>query len=121
MKSIKVIIFSIIFYLLFAFRIELVPFQGVLFANDFSKPDVFEWLVHSCLCYLFLIFIGITAFNRVAKTSDKLIFVALIVDGVISIFAYVVFGYEQPENLKLIINSIPLGIILLSQLYGRIH
>ena len=121
MTSYKLIIASLLFYLAFAFRIELKPFEGVLFANDFSEVDVFEWLVHSCLCYSFLIFIGVVAFNRVEKVEDKLIFVALIVDSIISIFSYIVFGYHQHNYLKLFTNSIPLGIIIYSQFYGRIH
>jgi hypothetical protein len=121
MTSYRVIIFSIMFYVLFSFKPQLEPFEGVLFANDFSKEGIFEWFYYSVISYCFVAFIGIVGFNRVEKTSDKLIFLALIVDGVINIFRYIVFGYYEPDYLIYLSNSIPLGIIIYSQVHGRIH
>jgi len=122
MKKHILIIFAIGFYLLFSFKQEIAPFEGKLFYNDFSVDGVAEWLVYSISCYLFLIFIGVIGFRRMTEGQDKLIFVALIVDGIISIFSYVVFGFYTPQYLSIFTNSIPLGIIIYSQyIHGKLH
>lgn len=114
----KVVLIAAIFYVLFSFKVPIEPFEGKLFANDFSQKDIAEWFVYSCVCYLFLIFIGIVGIRRVVKTEDKAIFLALICDGVISIFSYIVFGYYTPTYLSALTNSIPLGIIIYPHIYG---
>lgn len=113
---------AIVFYVLFSFRQDIPTFNGVLFANDFSDDGVAEWLVYSILCYCFLIFISSIAFSKVEKNSDKILFGALILDGVMSIFNYIIFGYDSPIYLTIIINSIPLGVIIYSQyIHERIY
>ena len=115
-------IIAILFYVLFSFKQQIEPFEGKLFANDFSQEGVFEWLIYSISCYLFLIFIGILGLRRVEKGHDKLIFAALIVDGIISIFSYIIFGFDSPYYLSKLTNSIPLGIIIYSQyIHGKLH
>lgn len=118
----KLTIIAILFYVLFSFKQSIEPFEGKLFANDFSEEGIIEWLVYSVSCYLFLIFIGILGLRRVEKGPDKLIFAALIVDGIISIFSYIIFGFDAPYYLPKLTNSIPLGIIIYSQyIHGKLY
>jgi len=121
-KKHRLVIIAIIFYCLFSFKKEIAPFEGKLFANDFSQKDVAEWLVYSISCYLFLIFIGIIGLRRVGNEGDKLIFTALIIDGIISSFSYIIFGFDSTQHLSILTNSIPLGIIIYSQyIHGKLH
>jgi hypothetical protein len=118
----KLTLFAIIFYVLFSFKQDIPTFEGNLFANDFSEEGVAEWLIYSCLCYSFLIFIGAVGLSKVQSGSDKVLFMALIIDGVISIFSYVIFGFHSPQYLSVLINSIPLGIIIYSQyIHGKLY
>jgi hypothetical protein len=118
----KLTILAIVFYALFSFKQDIPTFEGNLFANDFSQEGIAEWLIYSCLCYSFLIFVGAFGLSKVDDSSDKILFMALIVDGVISIFSYIVFGFYSPEYLPVLSNSIPLGIIIYSQyIHGKLY
>jgi hypothetical protein len=116
----RLIVATLAFYLLFSFEVEIEPIQDYLFLNNLSEDGVLNWLVYSIILNLFLISIGFFGFQSAGKKFHKKVFVALVVDGVISIFRALIFGYHEPMFIAPLSNSIPLAYILYSYfIYGK--
>lgn len=117
----RLIIATFAFYLLFSFELDLPPINAVLFSNNLSEEGVFNWLVYSVVLYIFMICIGSLGFKYASKKFVRKVFVALILDGVISIFRALIFGYDEPFFIAPLCNAIPLAYVIYSYfIYGKL-
>ena len=117
----RLIIATFAFYLLFSFELDLPTINAVLFSNNFSEDGVLNWLVYSLVLYVFLICIGSLGVKYSSSKFIRKVFVALILDGVISIFRALIFGYDEPFFIAPICNAIPLAYVIYSYfIYGKL-
>lgn len=117
----KVVILSLIFFILFSFNYDLGQFDSKLFNNDFACEGVADWLLYEIFINVMIISVGILGVSSVSKPFIKRVFIALILDGIINIFRYIVFGYFEPFWIPALCNSVPFSYILYSYFfYGRL-
>lgn len=119
MKYFKIVLFACLFYTLFSFKLEIGTFPAKLFMNDFSKEGVSEWFVYEITLNLFLIFIACLGFSHPNKFVRN-VFIAIGIDGVMTMFRFIIFGYYEPSYIAPITNAIPFSYIVYSYfVYGR--
>ena len=117
----KVVIFSLIFFILFSFNYDIGQFNATLFNNDFTLEGVSDWLAYEIVANILVISIGILGINYIQHKFIKRVFIAIIIDGLINIFRYIVFGYYEPFYVPALCNSIPFSYVLYSYFfYGRL-
>ena len=121
MKYFKVVLFASIFYILFSFKLEIGLFGAKLFMNDFSKEGVSEWFIYEITLNLFLIFIALLGYSHPNKFVRN-VFIAIALDGVMTMFRFIIFGYYEPDYIVPITNAIPFSYIVYSYfIYGRLN
>lgn len=117
----RIVAIAGLFWALFSFNIELAPFNATLFSNDFMEEGVAAWLFYELTIYTFLILIGGVGAANCTKPFIKRVFRALVLDGVISIFRFIVFGYYEPSFIAPLCNALPLSYIIYSYfVYGKL-
>lgn len=122
MKYFSIILLTTLFYILFSFKPEIGTYNARLFMNDFSKAGVADWLFYEVRVNLFLILISVLGAIYTPKKFIKNVFIAIGIDGVLTLFRFIVFGYhDEPSYVAPITNAIPLSYILYSYfIYGRV-
>lgn len=116
----KVVIFAVIFYTLFSFNFKFEQSDLKLFNNDFSIQNVAEWLFFEFSLCMYFIFIALAYFSDIKKEFKDRLFKAVILEAIITITRYTIYGYYEPFYIPIISNSIPLAYIIYSYLiYGR--
>lgn len=117
----KVVICALIFFILFSFNYNLGQYDVKLFNNDLSCDGVTDWLTYEIVVNIMMVFIGSLGASNIQNKFKKRVFIALIIDSVINIIRYIVFGYYEPFYIPAICNSIPFSYVLYSYfIYGRL-
>lgn len=112
MRIVAIILLAI-FYLLFSFDFNVGVFPGkTLFANDFGKEGVADWLAYEVITYSFLIYIGTLGYEHIEDAFVKRIFLAVVIDGIISISRFIIFGYYEPEFMRWACNAVPYSYVI---------
>ena len=110
-----------VFYILFSLQLDIGTFPGrTLFANDFGKDGVADWLVYEVVVYSFFIYIGTLGYDYIEDPFVKRIFLAVVIDGIISISRFIIFGYYEPEFMRWACNAVPYSYVIYAQFaYNR--
>lgn len=115
----RVVIFAVIFYTLFSFNFKFETSDLRLFDNDFSIQNVADWLFFEFSLCMYFIFIALAYFSNIPKEFKDRLFRAVILEAIITLFRYTIYGYYEPFYIPIISNSIPLAYIIYSYLiYG---
>lgn len=116
----RVVIFACIFYTLFSFNFEFELTDFKLFGNDFNCQNVAEWLFFEFSLCMYLVFIALAYFSDLNKAFKDRLFMAVILEAIITLVRYTIYGYFEPFYIPIISNSIPLAFIIYSYLiYGN--
>lgn len=121
MKYFSIILLTSLFYILFSFKLDLGTYNACLFMNDFSKEGVADWLFYEVCLNSFLILASVLGIKYITNEFIKSVFIAIGIDGVLTLFRFIIFGYYEPSYIAPITNAIPLSYILYSYfIYGRL-
>lgn len=116
----KPVIFACIFYTLFSFNFKFEQTDLRLFGNDFSMQNVAEWLFFEFSLCMYFVFIALAYFSNINKEFKDRLFYAIILEAIITLVRYTIYGYFEPFYIPIISNAIPLAYIIYSYLiYGR--
>lgn len=88
--------------------------------NDFSIEGDADWLLSEIFENLFLIFIGCVGYRSKGNKFVNRFFLAVIIDGFLSIVRHSVFGFYEPFYMAAMCNALPLSYIIYSYIiYGN--
>ena len=120
MNRLLTLVSAALIYLLFSIEFQIEPFNAVLFGNDFSQEGVADWFIYELGLNCLLIMIGILGCKNVTNKFVKGVFAAVIIDAVLTMFRFIIFGYYEPSYMAPITNAIPLSYIFYSYfIYGN--
>lgn len=121
MKPFSIVILLTFCYILFSFDIIIDPFYAKIFANDFSKEGVADWLYYQLKVNFFILIISVVGCIDKYKEFTQCVLLAVVIDAILNIFESLIFGYYAPVYISAIINAIPLAYIYYSYFcYGRL-
>ena len=116
----RVVIFACIFYTLFSFNFEFELTDFKLFGNDFNVQNVAEWLFFEFSLCMYLVFIALAYFSELNKAFKDRLFMAVILEAIITLVRYTIYGYFEPYYVPIICNIIPFLYIVHGYIiYGR--
>lgn len=116
----RVVLFACIFYTLFSFNFEFHVTDFKLFGNDFNCQNVAEWLFFEFSLCMYFVFIALAYFSNIPIEFKNRLFMAVILEAIITLFRYTIYGYFEPFYIPIISNALPLAYIIYSYLiYGR--
>jgi hypothetical protein len=116
----SILLISICFFAAFSFEYDLPLMNFTIGENDLKLEGVANWLFYEVCVNLFLIFIGCVGFRSKGNNFINRFFLAIIIDGFVSIVRHCVFGYYEPFYMAAVANAIPLSYIIYSYIiYGH--